>query len=499
MTKLIKKYQQGSIIDDEIYYGGNIEPSIITTKFPDIKTKEGKRLASKLAIDLYNKKITEKQIPISYKNYIKGQIEGAIPTSQGMDKAGRTVAKGLTALASIPLLIETAGVTAPILSSAWQAIPLGIRNGLGIAGDVLGIAELASKNGIRKTIKLANKGDRYGALKSGAGDALNILGLVGTTKLAIDTGKKLASIKSAAITVPQTTKLSLAERLGIPKANRNQFDRLQQEALSDLDDFINNKLPTKEYPKLEQAGDDWYRGSTNKGWLRFNKDRNSIFFRANDVDDWGEATATVIPGRREGVIKLTSPYADASYNISPEELPDLSIYSKTLPKDMVKRFWSGLDEYVPHKTYVSGDAGELPLGHDISNIYEKMHSRNRSADDVTNLINKLTTKQKYLIRTDGLSTDSYMSILKQGNRDGKALRFSNDGFTVFNEQGVKYKYINDLLKKQKVGEISNEEFIKAFDNWVKPYNGMSPIVKNGTIVIPHPFVLYKKIGGMLKC
>ena len=299
--------------------------------------------------------------------------------------------------------------------------------------------------------------------------------------------------------IPKTTKLSLAERLGIPKANRNQFDRLQQEALSDLDDFINNKLPTKEYPKLEQAGDDWYRGSTNKGWLRFNKDRNSIFFRANDVDDWGEATATVIPGRREGVIKLTSPYADASYNISPEELPDLSIYSKTLPKDMVKRFWSGLDEYVPHKTYVSGDAGELPLGHDISNIYEKMHSRNRSADDVTNLINKLTTKQKYLIRTDGLSTDSYMSILKQGNRDGKALRFSNDGFTVFNEQGVKYKYINDLLKKQKVGEISNEEFIKAFDNWVKPYNGMSPIVKNGTIVIPHPFVLYKKIGGMLKC
>jgi hypothetical protein len=205
MTKLIKKYQQGSIIDDEIYYGGNIEPSIITTKFPDIKTKEGKRLASKLAIDLYNKKITEKQIPISYKNYIKGQIEGAIPTSQGMDKAGRTVAKGLTALASIPLLIETAGVTAPILSSAWQAIPLGIRNGLGIAGDVLGIAELASKNGIRKTIKLANKGDRYGALKSGAGDALNILGLVGTTKLAIDTGKKLASIKSAAIEKPLKT------------------------------------------------------------------------------------------------------------------------------------------------------------------------------------------------------------------------------------------------------------------------------------------------------
>lgn len=60
MSKLIKNYQQGSIIDDEIYYGGNIEPSIITTKFPDIKTKEGKRLASKLAIDLYNKKITEK-------------------------------------------------------------------------------------------------------------------------------------------------------------------------------------------------------------------------------------------------------------------------------------------------------------------------------------------------------------------------------------------------------------------------------------------------------
>ena len=110
--------------------------------------------------------------------------------------------------------------------------------------------------------------------------------------------------------------------------------------------------------------------------------------------------------------------------------------------------------------------------------------------------NMLTTPEKIKSRTEGLSADSYMAILKQGNRPGHKLRFSNDGFTEFNHQGIENKFISDMLEKAKVGEIPKQDFVRAFNDWVKPYNGEPAIIKNGEIIIPHPFVLYKN-GGKL--
>lgn len=57
-----------------------------------------------------------------------------------------------------------------------------------------------------------------------------------------------------------------------------------------------------------------------------------------------------------------------------------------------------------------------------------------------------------------------MAILKQGNRPGHKLRFSNDGFTTFNSQGIENKFISDMLEQAKAGKISQQTFVDAFNN-----------------------------------
>jgi hypothetical protein len=58
---------------------------------------------------------------------------------------------------------------------------------------------------------------------------------------------------------------------------------------------------------------------------------------------------------------------------------------------------------------------------------------------VNDLLRHLYTKYPFKNGRIGLSTDSYMAVLKQGNRSGHALRFSPDGFSIFNPQGVENK------------------------------------------------------------
>lgn len=64
---------------------------------------------------------------------------------------------------------------------------------------------------------------------------------------------------------------------------------------------------------------------------------------------------------------------------------------------------------------------------------------------------------------DGLSTDSYMAILKQGNRPGHKLRFSTDGFDTFNNQSFENRFIQDALEATKQGKMSQQEFINMFN------------------------------------
>lgn len=76
--------------------------------------------------------------------------------------------KAMFAVASLPLVTYT--------GAAYSSIPKGIKTAVDIIGSVDGLRNIASKNGISKTIKKAKEGDVVGTLLSGAGDALDLLG-----------------------------------------------------------------------------------------------------------------------------------------------------------------------------------------------------------------------------------------------------------------------------------------------------------------------------------
>ena len=107
--------------------------------------------------------------------------------------------------------------------------------------------------------------------------------------------------------------------------------------------------------------------------------------------------------------------------------------------------------------------------------------------------------EKWKRREDGLSTDSYLALLKQASRENSPyyLRYSPDGFTTFNNQSIDNKFISDLLEKTKTGEATQQKFLDAFHNWVNLYGGMDAKIVNGEIVIPHPFLYKKKQGGKI--
>jgi hypothetical protein len=46
------------------------------------------------------------------------------------------------------------------------------------------------------------------------------------------------------------------------------------------------------------------------------------------------------------------------------------------------------------------------------------------------------------------------------------------------------------------GKIPQQQFVDAFNKWVEPYNGMKAVIKNGEVIIPHPFIRYKQGGNI---
>ena len=316
------------------------------------------------------------------------------------------------------------------------------------------------------------------------------------------------------------SKLSAAEWLGIPKGDRGNLSQEQLEALEDLRYLMGTeKVPNPKIKEFITTGVPYdetlgFRIKTPEGYFRYKPvgNRTQFSYEADNFPtDWGEANMKMYSNAREGKIILTSPYADmfSPRNPIPEGV-DPTKYSKTIPKNVMKAFWKNLDENIPKGTYVSGDQGGAPLGQHLYEIWKNRNTivpsqldnsgniilkhRGSSLNDFFNTLYKGT---KWNARKDGLSTDSYMAILKQGNRPGHKLRFSRDGFTNFNNQGVENKHIYDLHQRMLNGEISQQDFINKFNDWVKPYNGMPAQIIDGEVVIPHPFILYKQ-GGILK-
>lgn len=160
---------------DEIVYTDYIKPVVFRDKAININTKKGKRAATRMAHRIAEGKERIENVPASYKNYVNGVLYGSMPTSKAIDKAGRKFAPVLAGAAAAPWLIS--GGIAAYTNPVTKAIIDGI-------GAVDGIRNAASKNGVRKTIRLAKEGNTIGAIKSGVGDIFDIaggIGLVGDT------------------------------------------------------------------------------------------------------------------------------------------------------------------------------------------------------------------------------------------------------------------------------------------------------------------------------
>lgn len=174
---------------DKIVYTDYIEPVVFRDKAIDINTKRGKRAATKMAHRITEGKERIENVPSSYRNYVNGVLYGSMPTSKAIDKAGRKFAPVIAGAAAAPWLIS--GGIAAYTNPVTKAIIDGI-------GTVDGIRNAASKNGVRKTIRLAKEKDYWGAAKSGIGDVFDIAGGLGFVDDAYrytkGAGKRLAEV-----------------------------------------------------------------------------------------------------------------------------------------------------------------------------------------------------------------------------------------------------------------------------------------------------------------
>lgn len=333
--------------------------------------------------------------------------------------------------------------------------------------------------------------------------------------------------------------ISEAERLGIPRGDRGNLNRFQREAIEDLHQYrISGQ--NRQTPFLNADGKlDWegpenehiLRTFTNKGGqirgdrAQFSgKDLLGAFsyrvdkpsgayvsyrgFQSTPFGRLGGASVSTTPTSSRFI--LTSPKADALNIIA--ETPENEILreqlieqsSPTISKEIMKDFWINVTPATKPGVYLSGDEGNLPLGSELIKRYKagitpiKDNSGKTIGVQTPDLANTVLNKQNWTGRKEGLSTDSYMSLLKQGQREPWSLRFSPDGMTVFNDQSFENKFMFDLLKKANAGEIPKEQFLKEFSKWVKPYNGMDAKIVNNKIIIPQPFIFKKKQGGEIK-
>lgn len=149
---------------------------------------------------------------------------------EATDKWGKGIGLGMVTAASVPVLSGAmAGMNAiraahPIATGLWDAY---------WAGDGI-VRNLFGDSGVKKTIRLAKEGDTWGALKSGAGDALDLLGAADILQL----GTKIANP---------------LYRAGYAYVNISPagYDRPVQKAVNYTSDLLTGKPADLSHPKWE--------------------------------------------------------------------------------------------------------------------------------------------------------------------------------------------------------------------------------------------------------
>lgn len=342
------------------------------------------------------------------------------------------------------------------------------------------------------------------------------------------------------------SKITIAEKLGIPKRDRGNLNRFQKEALDDLSQYVESGQ-YRQIPQIQSTGVTWggtaaespvnqgiklggtARGSDDWLYIRSIPQANGTTISYQPTfNEFGVSAEKLFPeqfgeavlfrnGIQEGKIILTAPRTDAlpggggalQHYLPPGVSASHYDYlPNTIDKSIMRPFWETVESTRRPGTYFSGDQGVAPLGATLIQNYTKRlaprtkvisngQSQVVGVQGYAPLLEELNRPIKYTTHSDALSTDSYMALLKQGNRPGYSLRFSPDGMETFANVGVQHKNMRDLLLKAQSGEIPKEAFITQFNNWVAPYNGMPAKIVNGEIWMPHPFVYKKQRGGSL--
>lgn len=102
------------------------------------------------------------------RRYAEGYRWGQENVVAPRERTAPYVAAGLVGAIATPMLLD-AGAMA--IANPY------VRTALDIVGNIDGTRNLLSDNGVRKTIRLVNAGDTLGAIGSGVGDALDMIGV----------------------------------------------------------------------------------------------------------------------------------------------------------------------------------------------------------------------------------------------------------------------------------------------------------------------------------
>ena len=107
----------------------------------------------------------------------------------------------------------------------------------------------------------------------------------------------------------------------------------------------------------------------------------------------------------------------------------------------MKRFWGIVEQTTKPGTYLSGDAGRMPLG--------GFMIKAKTPSEASKILLSDVADSSSIISRTGLSPDSYKAIIKQGLRPEHRLRFSRDKFTKLNSSAVDNKALYDQWKSAK--------------------------------------------------
>lgn len=313
---------------------------------------------------------------------------------------------------------------------------------------------------------------------------------------------------------PHTSKLSVREQLGLSKGAWNDLNKYQKQALEDYAQYklsgqFRNKFiwSPKEgkyrYGKTVQRG----RGETSGAEHIIQDPKATVtetFMRTGDgkisyhpaqeqarvsivpeKSVFGEMILTPEGNGLQKQIVLTSPKVDAIAS-GLDDAVFLANLPNRIPKQDMRKFWELVDQTSKPGSYISGDMGSMPLG----GFMIKSKSPSKA---IQTLIEDVADKGG-IVNRPGLSPDSYLAVIKQGQRPGHDLRFSRNGFTKLNNSAVDNAALYNQWKAASTPELK-QQFIQDWNSQIYP--GTAKINDQGLVEFLQPYFFMRKNGGKL--